>query len=78
MSDSRDRFEAALRQSVAAGLPLAVFLALAALFLARIGRDPAVLPSPLIGQEAPSFVLPAPRRPYARRPDRSRASPMPI
>lgn len=39
-------------------LPLAFFLGLAGLFLARIGRDPAVLPSPLIGQEAPSFVLP--------------------
>jgi cytochrome c biogenesis protein CcmG, thiol:disulfide interchange protein DsbE len=40
-------------------VPLAVFLALAALFFARIGRDPAVLPSPLIGEEAPAFVLPA-------------------
>jgi cytochrome c biogenesis protein CcmG, thiol:disulfide interchange protein DsbE len=40
-------------------IPLAAFLALAALFLTRIGRDPAVLPSPLIGEEAPPFVLPA-------------------
>ncbi|MBV9114256.1 MAG: DsbE family thiol:disulfide interchange protein [Hyphomicrobiales bacterium] len=39
-------------------VPLAIFLALAGLFLARIGHDPAVLPSPLIGQEAPAFVLP--------------------
>ncbi|MBV9977128.1 MAG: DsbE family thiol:disulfide interchange protein [Hyphomicrobiales bacterium] len=39
-------------------LPLAVFLALAGLFFARIGHDPALLPSPLIGQEAPAFVLP--------------------
>jgi cytochrome c biogenesis protein CcmG, thiol:disulfide interchange protein DsbE len=39
-------------------LPLAFFLGLAGLFLARIGRDPAVLPSPLLGREAPSFVLP--------------------
>ncbi|MBW0004732.1 MAG: DsbE family thiol:disulfide interchange protein [Hyphomicrobiales bacterium] len=38
-------------------LPLAFFLALAGLFLARIGRDPAVIPSPLIGQEAPRFAL---------------------
>jgi cytochrome c biogenesis protein CcmG/thiol:disulfide interchange protein DsbE len=40
-------------------LPLAVFLGLASLFLARIGRDPAVLPSPLIGEAAPAFALPA-------------------
>lgn len=38
-------------------LPLAFFLGLAALFLARIGRDPALLPSPLIGKEAPTFAL---------------------
>jgi cytochrome c biogenesis protein CcmG/thiol:disulfide interchange protein DsbE len=38
--------------------PLAVFLGLAALFLARIGQDPAVLPSALIGEPAPAFNLP--------------------
>src|ERR1700693_5224994 len=39
-------------------LPLAVFLCLAGLLLARIGHDPGVLPSALIGEEAPRFVLP--------------------
>jgi cytochrome c biogenesis protein CcmG/thiol:disulfide interchange protein DsbE len=39
-------------------LPLAVFLSLAALFLARIGRDPSLLPSALIGEAAPAFALP--------------------
>ena len=38
-------------------LPVAFFVALAGLFLVRIGRDPALVPSPLIGREAPSFVL---------------------
>jgi cytochrome c biogenesis protein CcmG/thiol:disulfide interchange protein DsbE len=38
--------------------PLAVFLGLAALFLARIGHDPGVLPSALIGEPAPAFNLP--------------------
>ncbi|SEE75329.1 cytochrome c biogenesis protein CcmG, thiol:disulfide interchange protein DsbE [Rhizobiales bacterium GAS191] len=38
--------------------PLAVFLGLAALFLTRIGNDPSVLPSALIGEPAPAFTLP--------------------
>lgn len=41
-------------------LPLAIFLGLAALFLAQLlsGRDAAVVPSALIGQKAPATVLP--------------------
>jgi cytochrome c biogenesis protein CcmG, thiol:disulfide interchange protein DsbE len=40
-------------------LPLAVFLGLAVLFYARIGHDPGVLPSALIGKRAPAITLPA-------------------
>jgi cytochrome c biogenesis protein CcmG, thiol:disulfide interchange protein DsbE len=40
-------------------LPLVLFLALAALFYARIGRDPGILPSALIGKTAPALALPA-------------------
>src|SRR5207253_2680746 len=40
-------------------LPLAVFLGLAALFLSRLGHNPAELPSALIGAQAPAFALPA-------------------
>lgn len=42
-------------------LPLAIFLALAALFVLRLqsGHDPAILPSPLVGQPAPAFKLAA-------------------
>ena len=40
-------------------LPLAVFLGLAGLFLARIKSDPGLLPSALIGEKAPAFTLPA-------------------
>lgn len=40
-------------------LPLAVFLALAGLFLVRLGAgDPAVVPSALIGKAVPAFDLP--------------------
>ena len=41
--------------------PLALFLALAGVFAAQLlsGRDASVLPSPLIGQPAPSLALPA-------------------
>jgi cytochrome c biogenesis protein CcmG/thiol:disulfide interchange protein DsbE len=39
-------------------LPLATFLWLVALFLVRIGRVPAVLPSVLIGEPVPVFTLP--------------------
>ena len=38
-------------------VPLAVFASLVMLFLLRIGRDPAILPSALIGEPAPSFAL---------------------
>ena len=39
-------------------LPLIVFLALAVLFLSRLGEDPHHLPSALQGQPLPDFVLP--------------------
>jgi cytochrome c biogenesis protein CcmG/thiol:disulfide interchange protein DsbE len=40
-------------------LPLAVFLALAALFLFRLGSgDPSRIPSALIGRPAPTPILP--------------------
>jgi cytochrome c biogenesis protein CcmG/thiol:disulfide interchange protein DsbE len=40
-------------------IPLAVFLALAAVFLFRIGGDHSVVPSALIGKPAPQLALPA-------------------
>ncbi|MBS4084139.1 MAG: DsbE family thiol:disulfide interchange protein [Rhizobiales bacterium] len=40
-------------------IPLAVFLALAAVFLFRIGGDHSVVPSALIGKPAPHLSLPA-------------------
>lgn len=40
-------------------IPLAVFLALAAVFLFRIGGDHSVVPSALIGKPAPLLALPA-------------------
>ena len=43
----------------AAFIPLAVFLALAAVFLFRIGGDHSVVPSALIGKPAPHLSLPA-------------------
>ncbi|MFN3889739.1 MAG: DsbE family thiol:disulfide interchange protein [Beijerinckiaceae bacterium] len=39
-------------------IPLAAFLALAALFYLRLGADTQRLPSALLGQPAPQFVLP--------------------
>ncbi len=44
-----------------AALPLVAFAGLAGLFALRLfaGGDPSVLPSPLIGQQAPAFNLPA-------------------
>ena len=39
-------------------IPLAVFLALSALFLARLGKDAAQIPSALIGKPVPKFSLP--------------------
>ena len=47
------------RRNVLIVLPLIVFMALAALFLYRLGNgDPSVLPSALIGQTAPVTDLP--------------------
>lgn len=40
-------------------LPLFMFLVLAGLLYAGLGRDPTVVPSPLIGKPAPAFALPA-------------------
>ena len=49
-------------------LPLLVFLALAALFLLRLGAgDPSRIPSALIGRPAPADQSAAARRPRARR-----------
>ena len=39
-------------------LPLAVFVGLAATFLFGLGRDPSLVPSPLIGKSVPVFSLP--------------------
>jgi len=39
-------------------IPLAIFLALAAVFLFRIGGDHSVVPSALIGKPAPQLALP--------------------
>ncbi|MGE3148695.1 MAG: DsbE family thiol:disulfide interchange protein [Pseudorhodoplanes sp.] len=39
-------------------VPLAAFLALAALFFIRLGVDPATLPSALVGSPAPAVALP--------------------
>lgn len=50
-------------------LPLTALLALGALLYSGIGRDPSVLPSPLIGKPTPAFELPlleAPERRIAR------------
>jgi cytochrome c biogenesis protein CcmG, thiol:disulfide interchange protein DsbE len=51
------------KRSLLSALPLIGFVVLAGLFLymfvGRQGRDPSVLPSPLIGRAAPTFVLEA-------------------
>ena len=39
-------------------LPLVLFVALALLLAAGLGRDPKEVPSPLIGKPAPAFALP--------------------
>ena len=39
-------------------MPLVGFIALAAAFALRIGTDPSLLPSPLIGKPVPAFNLP--------------------
>lgn len=40
-------------------LPLAVFAALAAVLYSGLGKDPTIIPSPLIGKPAPTFSLPS-------------------
>jgi cytochrome c biogenesis protein CcmG/thiol:disulfide interchange protein DsbE len=47
-------------------LPLALFLGLAALLASGLGKDPHVVPSPLIGKPAPAFDLPTLRDPSRR------------
>ena len=39
-------------------MPLVGFVALAAAFALRLGTDPSLLPSPLIGRAVPAFSLP--------------------
>jgi cytochrome c biogenesis protein CcmG/thiol:disulfide interchange protein DsbE len=39
--------------------PLAVFAGLAAMFVAMLGKDPSLVPSPLIGKAVPAMTLPA-------------------
>lgn len=39
-------------------IPLVAFVALVATFAARLGSDPSLVPSPLIGREVPAFNLP--------------------
>lgn len=46
------------RRLLLALAPLAIFLALAFLFLTQLGRDAARVPSALIGRAAPAFSLP--------------------
>ena len=46
------------RRKLIAFLPLALFVALAALFFLRLGGDPSRVPSVLIGRPAPATVLP--------------------
>ena len=75
MSTAASGDEAARRRLLVL-LPLAVFLALAALFFFRLGSgDPSRIPSALIGRPAPDTNLPPVRRPRrARRHADARAS----
>lgn len=41
-----------------AGLPIALFVGLTLVLLSGIGKDPTILPSMLIGKQAPDFDLP--------------------
>lgn len=58
MTDAQQ--SSAPRRRLIALLPLAVFLALAALFLVRLGGggDPSLVPSALIGRPVPANILP--------------------
>jgi cytochrome c biogenesis protein CcmG/thiol:disulfide interchange protein DsbE len=59
MSAATDNSAPVKRRRVIVLLPLVVFLALAALFLYRLGAgDPSMLPSALIGRPAPDTPLP--------------------
>jgi cytochrome c biogenesis protein CcmG/thiol:disulfide interchange protein DsbE len=55
-----DQATPAKRRSWLVALPLLCFVALAALFLVRLGSgDPSKIPSALIGRPAPLTVMPA-------------------
>lgn len=59
MSMATETSGGGLRRKLLVALPLILFLALAALFLYRLGAgDPSRLPSALIGREAPQTNLP--------------------
>lgn len=59
MSMATETSGGSLRRKLLVALPLIVFLALAALFLYRLGAgDPSRIPSALIGREAPRGDLP--------------------
>lgn len=45
------------RRTLFVAVPLALFLGLLALLASGLGRDPEVLPSPLVGRAAPAFTL---------------------
>lgn len=47
-----------MKRTLLFALPLLAFLALAALFLSRIGEDPTTLPTALAGKSLPEFRLP--------------------
>jgi cytochrome c biogenesis protein CcmG/thiol:disulfide interchange protein DsbE len=47
-------------------LPIIVFAALVAVFALGLGKDPTLVPSPLLGQPAPAFDLPDLRDPARR------------
>jgi len=47
-------------------LPLVLFLGLSALLASGLGKDPRVVPSPLVGKPAPAFDLPTLRDPARR------------
>jgi len=60
MSVASDQPNTAIKRRVLVLLPLAVFLALAGLFLFRLGAgDPSKLPSALLGRPVPDTPLPA-------------------
>jgi len=60
MSVASDQPNTAIKRRLLVLLPLAVFIALAALFLFRLGAgDPSKLPSALLGRPVPDTPLPA-------------------